>query len=156
MNKLELEFLVENNAIEAVYDAKSLLNAAKAWEYGRRIRTRLGVSSILNIHYLLMNELRPDIAGKIRDCAVMVGSHYCPPELPFALMQKMSNWIDLYYNGVSTYQDAHVAFEKLHPFEDGNGRVGRILYNLQRLNRGAAVHVIHEGAEQQEYYGWFK
>lgn len=46
-------------------------------------------------------------------------------------------------------------FEKIHPFEDGNGRVGRMLYNINRLNAGLDLHIIHEGKEQIEYYKWF-
>jgi len=46
----------------------------------------------------------------------------------------------------------HVEFENIHPFEDGNGRVGRILMNLQRIFSGMSVLIIHEGTEQQEYY----
>ena len=50
----------------------------------------------------------------------------------------------------------HVDFEKIHPFADGNGRVGRILMNVQMINSGLPLITIHEGIEQQEYYRWFK
>ena len=50
----------------------------------------------------------------------------------------------------------HVIFEKIHPFRDGNGRVGRILYNIHRLLVGLPIHIIHEGVEQMEYYKWFE
>ena len=50
----------------------------------------------------------------------------------------------------------HIDFEQLHPFEDGNGRVGRILYNIHRVTLGLPIHIIHEGEEQMEYYKWFK
>lgn len=49
----------------------------------------------------------------------------------------------------------HVEFEDLHPFPDGNGRTGRILYNWHRIQLGLPVHVIHEGDEQYDYYQWF-
>ena len=50
----------------------------------------------------------------------------------------------------------HIQFEHIHPFEDGNGRTGRILMNLQLRKRGLPIMVIHEGKEQSEYYKWFK
>jgi hypothetical protein len=50
----------------------------------------------------------------------------------------------------------HINFEGIHPFEDGNGRIGRILMNLQRLSVGLPILIIHEGEEQFEYYKWFK
>ncbi len=53
-------------------------------------------------------------------------------------------------------KNSHIFFEKLHPFEDGNGRTGRILMNLQKLNEELPLLIIHEGEEQMEYYKWFK
>ena len=50
----------------------------------------------------------------------------------------------------------HIQFEHIHPFEDGNGRVGRILMNFQLVKKGLPILVIHEGKEQREYYKWFK
>ncbi len=49
---------------------------------------------------------------------------------------------------------AHVEFERIHPFEDGNGRVGRIVMNWQRLKAGLHVLVIRE-VDKLEYYKWF-
>ena len=53
-------------------------------------------------------------------------------------------------------KDTHIMFENIHPFEDSNGRTGRILYNIHRLNLGLPIHIIHEGDEQMEYYKWFQ
>lgn len=157
MNLREIEMLLESNAIERVYDARSLLFAAKAWIYGKTILSTLRLNDVLMMHHTLMYELRPDIAGRLRTCAVRVGDHYCPMELPFAIEQKLRNWIEqCYKNEEMTEKEAHIRFEKLHPFEDGNGRIGRILYNLQRLNKGKKIRVIHEGKEQMKYYEWFK
>jgi len=48
---------------------------------------------------------------------------------------------------INEYRDNNPAY--------GNGRVGRILYNIHRLLLGLPIHVIHEGKEQKEYYTWF-
>ena len=45
-------------------------------------------------------------------------------------------------------------FEKNHPFEDGNGRTGRILLNWQRLQYGLPLLII-ESYKKEEYYKWF-
>ena len=55
----------------------------------------------------------------------------------------------------------HVMFENVHPFEDGNGRTGRILYNLHRLKLGLPIHIImadwpKKDGQQRAYYEWFR
>lgn len=49
----------------------------------------------------------------------------------------------------------HIAFENIHPFIDGNGRMGRILLNWQRVKADLPILIIRE-SERQEYYSWFR
>jgi Fic family protein len=49
----------------------------------------------------------------------------------------------------------HVKFEKIHPFEDGNGRIGRILLNWQRVKAGLPILTIYE-KDKHAYYKWFE
>jgi len=62
-----------------------------------------------------------------------------PPErVPF-LMEKLLDW--LYEEGkklspIKTATIFHILFEVIHPFEDGNGRLGRILLNTILIERG--------------------
>jgi len=44
---------------------------------------------------------------------------------------------------------AHVFFESIHPFEDGNGRIGRILMNFFLLSNGY-VNIVIKGVEKKE------
>jgi len=158
------EFLKESNAIESEYSDEALEDAEAAWKYTyNRGDQKLSLDFILKIHKLLARRLRPDIAGKIRDVDVMVGGRPCPSF--YKVEGMLRQWIidfnspyhDLRVKKIEQYTKAmHIDFEKIHPFEDFNGRVGRCLYNLHRLRLDLPLHIIHEGDEQMKYYAWFR
>lgn len=166
--KAIFEFLRESNAIENVYDKKALEDAVRAWDYAYKHKNKpMTEEYVLNIHELLMKRLNPRIAGRFRKCAVMIG--YSVKDDYKDLDKKVRGWVKrslvdskeqdrkkTIYQRDDITRAAHVAFEDIHPFEDGNGRTGRILYNIHRINLGLPLHIIHEGDEQYLYYQWFR
>jgi fido (protein-threonine AMPylation protein) len=77
------------------------------------------------------------------------------------LRDEVVDWLELNNRLKSGYpKEAHVMIEHIHPFQDGNGRVFRILYNIHRVNIGEKIQIIHadwpkKNGEQAEYYQWF-
>lgn len=73
------------------------------------------------------------------------GSEHIPPE-----PSKVPNLMNYYvYNYNNDTQDIwnkiaryHIEFEKIHPFEDGNGRTGRLLINYELLKNNLPPVVI--------------
>lgn len=164
INKEVEKMLQESNYVEGEYTLEALGGAKEAWAYAVNHYNDLTTKAILKIHKLLMQRLRPDIAGKIRDCPVWIDGEIKPfinEKLILADLQMKVCFEMIAHNTgkkelrAKKAKDTHIAFEYIHPFEDGNGRVGRILYNIHRLRMRLPIHIIHSGDEQMKYYGWF-
>lgn len=156
-----VEFLKESNAIEDVWDAKSLLQAIRAWKY-LDARDELTISDILQTHEILMKgKLDPDETGAFRKRPVWIGGHEAKPW--YVIPELMEEWIkDAMTSLVVPGQDGkhfqidHISFEAIHPFIDGNGRMGRILLNWQRRRCGLSVLIYYEKEKFQKYYPLFQ
>lgn len=82
---------------------------------------------------------------------VKVGNHYPPRH--YAVDILMEDWINRFGN--RSPKENHIEFERIHPFADGNGRVGRIILWWQQLMEDEELFVISDD-NIDEYYGWFK
>ena len=133
--EIEGNFLGEEK-ITAIIDGKPVLGSmAEVAEVKGAIAAyeRLGnyrvnhLSDLLDAHAVLMKDLLSD-AGSFRQTAVGVGKHLAPParRVP-ALMTALFYWLNssdehpLIKSSVFHYE-----FEFIHPFIDGNGRLGRL------------------------------
>ena len=94
---------------------------------------------IREIHTLVLMDRQTD-KGVYRSVPVRVGGFF--PCQPYEVPIKMERLI-LDYNGemkklhvVERAAVFHLMFETIHPFIDGNGRVGRLLLNLELMKEG--------------------
>ena len=88
---------------------------------------------IKSMHHALMSYATLDhwVPGEFREHHVRVGNRYFPPE-PHHVEELMSDFEEYIYNEsdmspVVKVAVVHAHFEIIHPFSDGNGRVGRLL-----------------------------
>ena len=170
MNNEIIEFLRESNNIEDVWDDLSFQQALFAWCYIIE-EDKLTEDILLKTHKILMlhQPLQPDEKGYFRKVAVgmNLGNGTFKEFKPwYTVPDLMKQWIvnanDLVKNGLGDNekllekinQEHHVSFGGIHPFIDGNGRMGRILMNWQRYQLGMDVLVIKE-KEKDKYYQWF-
>ena len=171
------KFLQQSNWIEAEYGERAMRDAVKAWDYLYSHRKeKLKLKHILKVHSVLMKNLNKNIAGKLREQNVYIGGECKEFKGLFKLKKELGNFINAYeyiYSSRHLYsreeletkiRENHVLYENIHPFVDGNGRSGRILYNLLRKKCGLSIHVIQGKGkdddgypkEQLDYYKWFQ
>jgi len=166
MDKKIEKFLQQSNYIEREYGEIALEDAKKAWKFAYENKDKINLDYILEIHRLLMQRLNPRIAGKFRDCDVWIGGHrkYFISEALFK--EQLKKWIKLCnINKLKNKSNKekwkeikfwHVIAENIHAHEDCNGRTYRLIMNIQRLQCGLPIKIIHTGTEQQLYYLWFR
>ena len=125
-------------------DVHETSGCVSAIELGLRIlRDGKPVTSdlIREVHAILLGEGRGSdkSPGKFRRQQVWVGSIFIPPPASF-VPECMSDLERFFGDGSMTPLIkaglAHVQFETIHPFLDGNGRVGRLLIILMLIADG--------------------
>lgn len=85
-------------------------------------------------------------AGEYRTFAVRVGSHLPPPaeEVPLLMEEYLRWWNEkaMEWPAVVSSAILHYRFEEIHPFGDGNGRMGRTLALWELYRRDFDTHHI--------------
>lgn len=109
---------------------------------------------ILKWHEGIFKQTKPDIAGKFREYLVSVGIYRAPDWQDVGkLMNELIKFIckNRKMNPVILAAKAHYKFEKIHPFGDGNGRIGRLLMNHILWHNGYPM-LIMEYKKRKSYY----
>jgi len=158
--KILLEMEVSRDvSVREVFEAKNL---ARVMEYirSKSFATELNEEIVLLLHHMLIGGIDDAIAGRFRktDEYVRVGTHIAPaPEKIQEMMRELlvresSDLSSYFVDKIATF---HLTFEMIHPFCDGNGRIGRVLINWQLQRLGFPVVIIRD-KEKQEYYRAFQ
>ncbi len=95
------------------------------------------------------SDLKGKDKGNFRTCPVFVGQQEAPKHIE--IPELIEEYCRLFNEGTAHPLKLHYFFEFIHPFVDGNGRVGRLLYAMDILRRGEKLKLfldnyIREGA----------
>ena len=115
---------------------------------GREVTTEY----IKEIHGILCHEAIESVPGRFKTQPNMVIGADFIPSPPYRVPMDMENWVQdlkVQLEYAKTEKDVvtavcrqHFAFERIHPFSDGNGRVGRALLVYGCLQSGIVPIVI--------------
>lgn len=142
-NPLTIENMNATSEEQHKKEISNLMSASRFIEKEVKKQQLITMKLILELHSIIMNNIHSE-AGRFRHemgaifnesgIAVYLSP---PPEQIKLLMNKLLSYIN---SSKETFPliagiIVHLAFEKIHPFIDGNGRVGRLLINMVSKSR---------------------
>jgi Fic family protein len=143
--------------IREVYEAKNL---AKVMEMLLGKKQKLSLDLILNLHKTLLHGIDDSIAGRFRRGKewVRIGNHIgANPDFVHSLVSKLVNEYNKQSNiyFLDKIAHFHAEFETIHPFCDGNGRIGRVLVNQQLMAFNLPPIIVPNKSKETDYYPLF-
>ncbi len=107
---------------------------------------------VLKLHGMLMNGIRPDAGAYRRQGVRIVGSNV-PTANYLSVPKRMGELMTQLHRSEDTVAhvaSVHARFEQIHPFSDGNGRIGRLLMHAMLLHKNFPPVVIRP--EKKRFY----
>lgn len=151
--------IAKDHDVREVFEAKNLAQITS--ELFKSPSVPLSTSLILSLHGMLLAGINDDYAGRYRRGKewVRIGAHLGAN--PAFVSGMMRGLIDQYNESdneryfLDKIAYFHAEFETIHPFNDGNGRIGRVLINQQLIHLGYPPIIIRSKSKRSDYYPLF-
>ncbi len=162
--KEEVKEILNHKHDPKTTDEKETISLSKAVDYIRNSKEDLSIDLILKLHEICFKDTK-SFAGKFRDVEVVIKNSLgdivhrgAPKEVVLDEMNQLVSWYDEhkdYFKPLVLAALIHNQFENIHPFQDGNGRVGRLLLNFILIkNNYPPINILLE--DRGEYYNTLK
>jgi len=143
---------------KSLREINEVQNFKKVKTYRDKYRGKLTIDFIRTLHSLIVSNIDVQSAGTFRrtDDVWIQGCdlRLTPKEL---IVSELKQAIDTYYGGLEKrlhpFEAAvlfHHEFELIHPFTDGNGRVGREIFNYM-LKKNGYPKLLFLGSDRNKY-----
>lgn len=181
LDNLTVGFTYHTNATEgstmSEADVRSILLSNKLLRNHTQVEQREAINHQTAIHFLLDElsldrevQFTPDLvravhlrlmngiisnAGQWRDHGVRIHGSSVPLANFIKIPELMANWCNS-INGetkdpIGLLASSHAAFERIHPFSDGNGRTGRLLLFALALKLGLVPPILPRDRKSAYY-----
>lgn len=138
-----------------------LVNLKRAWKYLLGFSEPIHITLMHELHRIVMNNI-DDESGQFKRTQNIVGATLTSK--PENVSTEVFYLVEQFYNGWLTYAktdkdkiraiaEFHIAYEHIHPYQDGNGRTGRLLMNYLLICREMMPIVIRV-EDRAQYYTW--
>ncbi len=143
---------------KSLREINEVQNFIKVVSYSNNYNGRLSVDLIRKLHKLIMDNIDYESAGTFRrvDDIGIRGRDLalCPAIfIQERLEAEIGNYYQSLEKGCHPFEAAvvfHHAFEEIHPFTDGNGRVGREVFNFL-LRKAQLPKLLFLGKDRESY-----
>lgn len=136
------EKLIEKKDYPENLDEIETINVANAVDFIRKTKEKISLKLIKKLHFLCFDKTKP-FAGKLRKVDVVIkdraGNVVHRGILHSHVEKVLKELVQWYKKHETRYPPlllaaiVHNQFEHIHPFQDGNGRIGRLLLNYVLL-----------------------
>lgn len=140
-----------------IREINEVQNHKDAFDFILGYKEDLTKAFVLRMHKMLMHNILWKYAGVFRDVQVYIrGADFTPPppEQVEAVFKRLMLWYrrnKKKYHPVVVAGYFHHVFESIHPFRDGNGRIGRLLLNfILRKNGFPMIDIKYK--DRSDYY----
>lgn len=161
----ELVKLVEQGLVEGSHDIDDVLETKNSVDVFNYVVDTLGRpvddEFLWTLNDMLFRETTDAKAGftghykvipnRIRNSSMHAA---LPSDLPRAMPELFAQW-ERSAKDFDAIVDYHVRFEHIHPFQNGNGRIGRFLMMKQCLENDVDIIVVDEALERP-YKSWLE